>query len=85
MIFIGWNIPSDPLAWAEAETPKKKLRSVAEREANWRDTQACIMNTGLACPKCGGELIRTGGILTSYPPQERLRCDKCSHEVCVRC
>jgi transposase len=37
-------------------------------------------NTGVACPKCGGELQFTDDILrTSIPPQRQVRCDACQH------
>jgi len=34
---------------------------------------------GVACPKCGAELLEnTGIVLTSYPPQTPVKCSVCS-------
>jgi ssDNA-binding Zn-finger/Zn-ribbon topoisomerase 1 len=38
--------------------------------------------TGIACPKCGGELERNTGLsvlLLTNPPQERVDCPKCKY------
>ena len=38
------------------------------------------MPTGVACPKCGGELHQKGlNIKMSYPPQATVICPDCEH------
>jgi len=35
---------------------------------------------GLACPQCGAPLLDSdGAVLTSYPPQKNVHCDKCRY------
>lgn len=35
---------------------------------------------GIQCPECDGELYhKNGAILTSYPPQRDVECNKCGH------
>lgn len=34
----------------------------------------------IACPKCSGEMQDVGGLLTSYPPQQKVKCPKCLYD-----
>lgn len=90
-IFIGFGIPSDPLAWAQAETPIRPLRDLAdERERHNRLhrelNDPSPRPSGIACPKCdGGELVidRPGWINACNPPSQWATCNKCSNRTTI--
>ena len=63
---------------------KKKLKSIKQHEKDfWKNYKEPIVPkeeslSGFECPECGAEmLINNMIILTSNPPQSRLRCPKC--------
>ena len=64
----------------------KKLKSLEESNAESRRL-AFAMNdnspkpNGIACPKCGEELMDTNPMitLTSHPPQKSTKCSKCDY------
>lgn len=42
--------------------------------------------TGIECPQCHNELLYADNmILTSYPPQRRVFCDKCNYSNTIVC
>lgn len=46
-----------------------------------RATQETVVDSGIACPQCGGELREhRDAVLTSLPPKYRLTCVHCGHE-----
>ena len=55
-----------------------KLKSI--KEHNNRFTKEISFSTGIACPKCGSELMYVDqNLLLSSPPQRRVQCSKCNH------
>ena len=57
---------------------KPKLKSI--KEHNNRFTKEISFSTGIACPKCGSELMYVDqNLLSSNPPQRRVQCSKCNH------
>ena len=58
--------------------PEPKLKSI--KEHNNRFTKEIAFSTGIACPKCGSELMYVDqNLLLSSPPQRRVQCSKCNH------
>ena len=58
--------------------PEPKLKSI--KEHNNRFTKEISFSTGIACPKCGSELMYVDqNLLLSSPPQRRVQCSKCNH------
>lgn len=58
--------------------PEPKLKSI--REHNNLFTKEISFSTGIACPKCGSELMYVDqNLLLSNPPQRRVQCSKCNH------
>ena len=58
--------------------PEPKLKSI--REHNNLFTKEISFSTGIACPKCGSELMYVDqNLLLSSPPQRRVQCSKCNH------
>ena len=49
------------------------------RERHW--SQRASQGVGVACPKCGSELINTspGELLMSNPPKMRVHCGGCDY------
>ena len=64
----------------------KKLESLEEHDKRWLDKYFSFtqkrrnMPCGVACPKCGTELLadRTR-LLLSFPPQTPIHCPKCNY------
>lgn len=55
-----------------------KLKSI--KEHNNLFTKEIAFSTGIACPKCGSELMYVDqNLLLSSPPQRRVQCSKCNH------
>ena len=55
-----------------------KLKSI--KEHNNLFTKEISFSTGIACPKCGYELMYVDqNLLLSNPPQRRVQCSKCNH------
>jgi uncharacterized coiled-coil protein SlyX len=64
------------------EEAASKLKSI--KEHNNRFTKEISFSTGIACPKCGSELMYVDqNLLLSSPPQRRVQCSKCNHIDCV--
>jgi uncharacterized coiled-coil protein SlyX len=60
------------------EEAASKLKSI--KEHNNRFTKEISFSTGIACPKCGSELMYVDqNLLLSNPPQRRVQCSKCNH------
>ena len=60
------------------EEAASKLKSI--KEHNNRFTKEIAFSTGIACPKCGSELMYVDqNLLLSSPPQRRVQCSKCNH------
>ena len=60
------------------EEAASKLKSI--KEHNNRFTKEISFSTGIACPKCGSELMYVDqNLLLSSPPQRRVQCSKCNH------
>ena len=60
------------------EEAASKLKSI--KEHNNRVTKEISFSTGIACPKCGSELMYVDqNLLLSSPPQRRVQCSKCNH------
>lgn len=67
---------------------KKKLKSLAEHNAqasafhNSFNYMGNPIKNGLACPKCGNELLDStpNMTLTSMPPKKSIHCDKCEYK-----
>ena len=58
--------------------PEPKLKSI--KEHNNRFTKEISFSTGIACPKCGSELMYVDqNLLLTSPPQRRVQCSKCNH------
>lgn len=58
--------------------PEPKLKSI--KEHNNLFTKEISFSTGIACPKCGSELMYVDqNLLLSSPPQRRVQCSKCNH------
>ncbi len=58
--------------------PEPKLKSI--KEHNNLFTKEIAFSTGIACPKCGSELMYVDqNLLLSSPPQRRVQCSKCNH------
>ena len=58
--------------------PEPKLKSI--KEHNNLFTKEIAFSTGIACPKCGSELMYVDqNLLLSNPPQRRVQCSKCNH------
>jgi len=60
----------------------KKLKTLDEHNSKAWSTQVNMFSNepkpnGIACPKCGGELMDTNPMftLTSYPTQKNVHCD----------
>ena len=63
---------------ASVEEAASKLKSI--KEHNNRFTKEISFSTGIACPKCGSELMYVDqNLLLSNPPQRRVQCSKCNH------
>ncbi len=55
-----------------------KLKSI--KEHNNLFTKEISFSTGIACPKCGSELMYVDqNLLLTNPPQRRVQCSKCNH------
>ena len=64
------------------EEAASNLKSI--KEHNNRFTKEISFSTGIACPKCGSELMYVDqNLLLSNPPQRRVQCSKCNHIDCV--
>jgi transcription initiation factor IIE alpha subunit len=60
------------------EEAASKLKSI--KEHNNRVTKEISFSTGIACPKCGSELMYVDqNLLLTSPPQRRVQCSKCNH------
>ena len=60
------------------EEAASKLKSI--KEHNNRFTKEIAFSTGIACPKCGSELMYVDqNLLLSNPPKRRVQCSKCNH------
>jgi len=60
------------------EEAASKLKSI--KEHNNRFTKEISFSTGIACPKCGSELMYVDqNLLLTNPPQRRVQCSKCNH------
>ena len=60
------------------EEAASKLKSI--KEHNNLFTKEISFSTGIACPKCGYELMYVDqNLLLSNPPQRRVQCSKCNH------
>jgi uncharacterized coiled-coil protein SlyX len=60
------------------EEAASKLKSI--KEHNNCFTKDISFSTGIACPKCGSELMYVDqNLLLSNPPQRRVQCSKCNH------
>lgn len=70
--------------------PKKQLISLEEHNNKNRnlhiDSNESIPN-GIACPKCGEELVDSNPnqTLLSYPPQKNIECIKCKYTGYRKC
>ena len=63
---------------ASVEEAASKLKSI--KEHNNCFTKDISFSTGIACPKCGSELMYVDqNLLLSSPPQRRVQCSKCNH------
>jgi len=63
---------------ASVEEAASKLKSI--KEHNNLFTKEIYFSTGIACPKCGYELMYVDqNLLLSNPPQRRVQCSKCNH------
>ena len=63
---------------ASVEEAASKLKSI--KEHNNLFTKEISFSTGIACPKCGSELMYVDqNLLLSSPPQRRVQCSKCNH------
>ena len=76
-----WNnavlMQKDPEILA-LKDPEPKLKSI--KEHNNLFTKEISFSTGIACPKCGYELMYVDqNLLLSNPPQRRVQCSKCNH------
>ena len=65
---------------------EKKLKSLDEHNSEAWSTQVNMFSNaprpnGIACPKCGNELMDTNpmGTLLSYPAQKDVHCPKCEY------
>ena len=60
------------------EEAASKLKSI--KEHNNLFTKEIAFSTGIACPKCGSELMYVDqNLLLTSPPQRRVQCSKCNH------
>ena len=60
------------------EEAASKLKSI--KEHNNLFTKEISFSTGIACPKCGSELMYVDqNLLLTNPPQRRVQCSKCNH------
>ena len=67
----------DPEILALKDT-ESKLKSI--KEHNNLFTKEIAFSTGIACPKCGSELMYVDqNLLLTSPPQRRVQCSKCNH------
>ena len=58
--------------------PEPKLKSI--KEHNNLFTKEISFSTGIACPKCGFELMYVDQFtFLTNPPQRRVQCSKCNH------
>ena len=63
---------------ASVEEAASKLKSI--KEHNNLFTKEISFSTGIACPKCGSELMYVDqNLLLTNPPQRRVQCSKCNH------
>ena len=63
---------------ASVEEAASKLKPI--KEHNNRFTKEISFSTGIACPKCGSELMYVDQyLLLTNPPQRRVQCSKCNH------
>ena len=63
---------------ASVEEAASKLKSI--KEHNNLFTKEISFSTGIACPKCGSELMYVDqNLLLTSPPQRRVQCSKCNH------
>ena len=63
---------------ASVEEAASKLKSI--KEHNNLFTKEISFSTGIACPKCGSELMYVDQyLLLTSPPQRRVQCSKCNH------
>ena len=63
---------------ASVEEAASKLKSI--KEHNNRFTKEISFSTGIACPKCGSELMYVDHyLLLTNPPQRCVQCSKCNH------
>ena len=63
---------------ASVEEAASNLKSI--KEHNNRFTKEISFSTGIACPKCGSELMYVDHyLLLTNPPQRCVQCSKCNH------
>ena len=62
--------------------PEPKLKSIKEHNDGkiFDAYGGNAFKSGLACPKCGSELMYVDqNLLLSNPPKRRVQCSKCNH------
>lgn len=71
---------------SENQPAKKPLKSLSEFNADREEVHRATYDglprpNGIACPKCGGELLDSSPMitLTSYPPQKNVHCPACDY------
>jgi len=70
------NSATGPASLKSVHEWTAERRAIIDREQNPR--------TGIACPRCGGEMVRSeGGELLSIPPQMDVHCPSCGHHQLV--
>lgn len=68
--------------YLELENDRSGVRVRYVKLKQWSDdkspTQHKASRSGIACPKCGSELlVRNDIVLTTYPPQRQYFCREC--------
>ena len=59
----------------------RKLQTVEEHNRMHAGIREMIekQESGIACPKCGAELVWDAEMLMSMPPTRKARCPRCGH------
>jgi len=61
------------------------IKGFGKKKENKQDKKSTT-KTGIECPQCHNELLYADNIiLTSYPPQRRVFCDKCNYSNTIVC